>query len=352
MVSKICIIGTSNIKHISLISLYTKYFDKIGIKYDIVYIDRYGIEEKTSAENVYRYISVLTKGMLCKFRMFWNFHRYVKNILCQNKYEYIITWQTTCAYLLADILLKKYKKRYVINVRDYVIEHNKIFYNLLKYLVNNAFLVTISSEGFLSFLPQGNYIKVNSVNEDLLESLKARPQNVGNPIKIGFVGNCRYFKESYKLINALANDPRFELWYCGTNSNVLKEYAVNKGINNVKTMPAFDPKETIDIMGNFDFVNSAFGNNAFDNRTLMPIRLYTAMAIHRPMLVNCQTQLSKEVNKGNIGFIIEDYESLADKLYHYYTELDFDVLSCACDDYLKEARAENEKFYSILNKMQ
>ena len=45
MASKICIIGTSNIKHISLISLYTKYFDQHGMAYDIIYLDRYGIEE-------------------------------------------------------------------------------------------------------------------------------------------------------------------------------------------------------------------------------------------------------------------------------------------------------------------
>ena len=49
--------------------------------------------------------------------------------------------------------------------------------------------MTISSDGFRSFLPKGEYIKVNSVNEDLLENLKGRPQNSGKPIKIGFVGN-------------------------------------------------------------------------------------------------------------------------------------------------------------------
>ena len=48
MASKICIIGTSNIKHISLISLYTKYFDQHGMAYDIIYLDRYGIEDNGS----------------------------------------------------------------------------------------------------------------------------------------------------------------------------------------------------------------------------------------------------------------------------------------------------------------
>lgn len=350
MVSKICIIGTSNIKHISLISLYTKYFDLHGVPYDIIYWDRYGIEEKITATNVYRY-SEPTSGRLGKLCMFLRFRRYAKKILKQNKYDYVITWQTTGAYLFVDVLLRWFKKRYVVNVRDYVVENNKFFHWILKMLVKNAFFVTISSDGFKSFLPKGEYIKVNSVNEELLENLKGRPQNNNQLVKIGFAGNCRYFRESYRLIDALANDERFELWFCGTNSEVLKEYVVTKGINNVKTMPTFDPKATVDIMAGFDFVNSVFGNDAMDNRTLMPIRFYTALAIHRPMLVNCKTQLAKEVIKGKIGYVIEDYTTLADSLYSYHQSLDFDALSKACDEYLKMARKENRLFYSAVSKM-
>lgn len=351
MESKICIIGTSNLKHISLISLYTKYFDLHGKKYDIIYLDRYGIEEESNAANIYRYSKPQIKSRLDKILTFLKFRKFTKKILKQNKYEYIITWQTTGAYLFADILLRWFKNRYIINVRDYIIENNKFFYRLLKILVKNSFFVTISSDGFRSFLPKGNYIKVNSINEELLENLKERPINKKEPIKIGFAGNCRYFRESYKLIDALANDNRFELWYCGTNSDILKEYALTKGIHNVKTMPTFNPKSTIDIMAGFDLINSAFGNDAMDNSTLMPIRLYTALAIHRPILVSCNTQLANEVKKNNIGYAIEDYDKLSDDLYIYYENLDFDMLSKSCEVYLKKAREENEFFYSTINKM-
>ena len=153
------------------------------------------------------------------------------------------------------------------------------------------------------------------------------------------------------MIDALANDERFELWYCGTNSDVLKEYADSKGIWNVKTMPTFDPKATVDIMAGVGFVNSAFGNDAMDNSTLMPIRLYTALAIHRPMLVSSNTQLAKEVTKGKIGYVIEDFATLAESLYTYHQSLDFEVLSETCDAYLQTARKENEVFYAAVNRM-
>lgn len=351
MVNKICIIGTSNLKHISLISLYTRFFDRQGIQYDIIYLDRYCIDEKTNACKVYKYHEKNPKKRLDKLRMFWRFRKFVKDVLKNNDYAYVITWQTTGAYLFADMLLRCYKKRFVINVRDYVIENNIVFRTILKKLVKNSYFTTISSDGFRSFLPKAEYIKVNSVNEELLEKISARPIVKNVPIKIGFAGNCRYFSESYKLIDALANDNRFELWYCGTNSDVLEDYASKRMINNVRTMPTFDPKDTIDIMSDFNIVNSAFGNDAMDNSTLMPIRLYTAIAIHRPILVNSNTQLAKEVTKGHIGYLIEDYATLADDLYSYYLALETESFSSACEEYLRTARKENELFYSVVSRM-
>lgn len=351
MNNRVCIIGTSNLKHISLISLYTRYFDKEGISYDIIYLDRYCIDEKTNANHVYRYSELTPSGRLAKLKMFWRFRRYAKNILKKNDYAYLITWQTTGAYLFADILLRWYKNRFVINVRDYVIENNIVFRAILKRLVKKSYFTTISSDGFRSFLPKAEYIKVNSVNEEILENICGRPLVKQDPIKIGFAGNCRYFRESYKLIDALANDNRFELWYCGTNSEVLEDYASKRMINNVRTMPTFDPKDTIDIMSDFNIVNSAFGSDAMDNSTLMPIRLYTAIAIRRPILVNSGTQLAKEVVKGNIGYVIDGYSNLADNLYLYYQSLVPETFSSYCEQYLKAAREENEVFYSILSRI-
>ena len=47
-------------------------------------------------------------------------------------------------------------------------------------------------------------------------------------------------------------------------------------------MPTFDPKATVDIMAGFDFVNSAFGNDAMDNST--PVS-YTDLTLPTILLV-------------------------------------------------------------------
>lgn len=347
--SRICIIGASNIKHISLISLYTKYFDERAIPYDIIYMDRYGIEEKTNAQNQFCFKSGAISGKKEKIIAFIRFRRFAKRIIKKNKYDLLITWQTTSAYLFADFLLGKYKKRYIVNVRDYVAENNKIIRPILVKLINNASMVAISSDGFRDFLPLGNYTLVNSINDDILDGYSPTEKKERiSPFKIGFAGNCRYFRESYKLINALKNDKRFEIWYCGTNSDVLADYAKENKITNVRTIPAFSPSETLSIFSGFDIVNSAFGNDAWDNRTLMPIRLYTAISMHLPMLVSKETQLAKEVDRGSIGFVIDNYDGLADKLYAYLNGLDEKKLSNNCDAYILKAREENQIFYKQL----
>ena len=350
--SKICILGASNIKHISLISLYTKYFDKQKIPYDIMYMDRYGIEEETNAQNQFCYKSDKISSKFDKIKAFLGFRCFAKKILKKNKYQCVITWQTTSAYLFADVLLTKYKHKYIVNVRDYVAENNKIIRVILRKLVNEASLVAISSEGFKEFLPKGDYTRVNSINDDILDNCTpVETLDHVLPYKIGFAGNCRYFRESYKLIQALANDPRFEIWYCGTNSEVLSKYAAEHDISNVYTMPAFAPSETLDIFSQFDIVNSAFGSDAMDNRTLMPIRLYTAISMHLPMLVSGGTQLAKEVNIWRIGFVIEDYSTLADDLYNYLVSQDKKEFTVACDKYIEHARRENEVFYKKLGEI-
>lgn len=348
--SKVCIIGASNIKHISLISLYTTYFDKNSLPYDLIYWDRYGIDENTTATNTYCYKNNSNKGKFSKLLDFLGFHRFIVNILKKNKYKTVITWQTTVGYLLFDQLLLRYKKHYIINVRDYVAENTVWGRFLIKKLVRNAGMVALSSEGFKEFLPKADYVIVNSINEELLSDVIVDyDKRHTPPYKIGFAGNCRYFRECYKLIDALANDERFELWYCGTNSKVLQEYAVSNGINNVFTRPDFRKDETLEIFSGFDMANSAFGNDAFDNRTLVPIRLYTALSMHIPVLANKNTQLSKEIETGSVGYIINTYEGLGDSLYEYLSALDKNTFEMACDLYMNKAKEQNKTFYEALS---
>ena len=348
--SKICILGLANIRHISLISLYTEYLDAHGIPYDLIYIDRYGTEEKTTAAHQYAFRAQPAKSRLQKLGSFLRFRRYALGLIRKNKYEKIITWQTNGAYLFADVLLRRFKGRYVVNVRDYIMEEMPLIRPLIRRLVKHAAFTAISSAGFKVFLPEGEYVQVNSVNEQLLTDAPRRDAAPQVPYKIGFVGNCRFFRENFRLIDALANDDRFELWYCGTSSEVLAQYAEEKGIRNVFTQPGFRREETTEIMSRFDLINSAFGSDAMDNRTLMPIRLYTALEMHIPVLVSGGSFLAEQVEAHRLGFVLDGEANLGDRLAAYLEAQDPAQLRADCDRYMETARAENEHFYDTLGK--
>ena len=57
--SRVCIIGASNLINISLISIYTSYLEKNKVDYDLIYWDRKGLTELNKAKNAYKYIRLL-----------------------------------------------------------------------------------------------------------------------------------------------------------------------------------------------------------------------------------------------------------------------------------------------------
>ena len=56
--------------------------------------------------------------------------------------------------LLFDLLLFKYKNNYILDIRDPSYEKFKLFNQILKKIICSSYFTTISSEGFLEFLPK------------------------------------------------------------------------------------------------------------------------------------------------------------------------------------------------------
>lgn len=123
----------------------------------------------------------------------------------------------------------------------------------------NAAFNTISSKGYLDFLPENvEYIPIHSLNLSVLEGMKRHTsmRQEREPVRIGFIGNVRFFERNKKLMDIFANDVRFELHYYGTNAEVLEKYAEENNIQNTVfhgSFPVEDTKkffENIDIMSN------------------------------------------------------------------------------------------------------
>ncbi|AYE52411.1 glycosyltransferase family 4 protein [Priestia megaterium NCT-2] len=351
---KICILSIVNIKHMALISLYTSYFEENGIEYDIIYIDKYNEEEHTTAKNVYRYPITIDRdwNKLRKLSIYWGFKKYAQKILDEKKYDYVIVWRTETAFMFADYLSRKMRKKYCVNVRDYCLEKNPFIFQRVKKAIKNASFTTISSDGFKTFLPKQEYITIHSFNEKVLEKCKKREIQLNNkqPIRIGFIGYIRFVEHNKQLMQALKNDKRFVLQFFGAGSEILEDYAQENDIKNVEFHGKFNIEETAELLDRVDVINNLFGHGNPAVDTLISIRLYYAVYLKLPILVHSNTYMQEIAEKCGIGFTIanDDFTNMGERLSNWLNSLDYENVDRKCNEFLEEIEQQNRKFRNRL----
>jgi len=351
---KICILSIVNIKHMSLISLYTSYFEKNGIEYDIIYIDKYDEEEYTTAKSIYRYPIKISRewNNIKKLFVYWRFKKYAQNIINTNKYDYIIVWRTETAFMFADYLSRKMKGKYCVNVRDYCMEKNPLVFFRVKKAIKNATFTTISSDGFKSFLPKHEYITVHSFNEGLLEKCKPkdRLREYFEPIRICFIGYIRFFDIDKKLIDVLGNDSRYIIQFFGEGSQYLEKYVKDNKINNVEFNNGFQLEETPKFLEKADVINNLYGQNNIALDTAVSTKYYYALHMNIPILVFKGTYMEEISCRSGIGFAVdEDFTSLADDFYKWYHSIDYEEFKKRCKREILNIKIVNDVFTKRLD---
>lgn len=346
---KVCILSSVNIKHMTLISLYTNRLERDNIKYDIIYMDKYGENEKINAENIYRFENKITRtdSKLNKILKYFKFRKYAKQILNRNKYDFIIVWNEVTSFIFSGYLQRKYENRYCLNIRDYLYHDFPIIKNIHHRVINKSAFTTISSDAFKSFLPKYDYIHIHSLNVKLLSQVNPRKALRANEerLRISFIGNVRFFDINKKILDVFKNDNRFELCYFGTNSEVLKEYAINNEIENVSFNSSFPVEDTANFIEKSDIINNIYGNNSKKLDYALSIKLYYAIYNNLPILVNSKTHMAEIVSKYNIGYVVEKIdENLPNNIYTWYRSINFNDFSKNCRKMLDEIVENNIEF--------
>ena len=351
---KICILSAVNIRHMSMISVYTDEMKKQGIEYDLIYMDKYDEAEPSSAKNTFRYVNVINSKLPKYIRglRYFKFYGYAKKILEKNNYDFIIVWNDVAIFLFGKYLAKKWKGKYCLNIRDYCHQKIKIIYNIFEKAINNSAFTTLSSPGYECFLPKHDYIYLNSLNENILSQCKERDvlRRENEPIRITFVGYVRFFDINKRLLDIFKNDPRFELHYYGVHSDVLKEYAENNGINNAVFGGGFTVQETPKYIDKIDIINNLYGHGNMSVDYALSIKLYYGIYCKLPILVEPGTYMEDITQKYDIGFTVDELsDDLNDRIYKWYRSIDFDNMKKNCNEALEIIYAENNKFLTLLD---
>lgn len=347
--SKICILSAVNIKHMAMISLYTERLLRDGIDFDIVYMDKYGVEEAFPAKNIFAFKNIIDHEQpnWKKTLQYMKFRKYAIKVLEQNNYDFIIVWNDIAIIMFADYLARKWKGKYCLNIRDYCYQDRKPMSWLFKWVIENAAFNTTSSLGYKVFLPQANYIQVHSLNMPVLRKLDPRKsfRDESEPIRIGFVGYVRFFEINSKLLDIFKNDPRFELHYYGSHSEPLMEYAQKNEIHNASFYGSFPIQDTNLYLDKIDIVNNLYGNQTKSLDYALSIKLYNGVWCRMPILVCPGTYMEKIANEYGIGYSVQSYdENLPDKIYNWYHQMDFNAFNAGCERFIKTIEKENDQF--------
>jgi hypothetical protein len=349
---RICFITLSNLYLCPYIS---KYISLIDCDYDIIYWDRHGIDENMGAKEVFpfRYEMDENQGKLKKISGYLKFRKYAIDIIKKKNYDGVILLQTSVGILLQKILTKKFSGKYIVDVRDYTMEKNKIFFSLVKNLINKSANTVISSKGYKSFLPEYEYTIVHNdikIDKDTIVRFEKRKRNKERVV-ISYIGLIRFNDQNKRIILKFKDDDRFLLRFIGKGANSLKKFCLDNNITNVELIDRFPPEKTLEYYYDTDIIYNLYGNNSPLLDYALSNKLYYAAKLRMPIIVCPDTYMEEVCTQFGFGFVfkLQDMNACTD-LFNYYQSINWSIFEQKCQRFIRLVEEENEVFNDMVKK--
>jgi hypothetical protein len=344
---KVCFVTTRNIFNTTCLPRYANILDG---HFDIIYWDQHGIEEDCGANSHYRFEYKMSygKSKLKKVLGYLKFKSYASKIIKSNKYEVLILLPTQAGLLFGRLLTRKYKGKYILDIRDYSGENNKLIYKIEKKIIDNSGISVITSPAYKTFLPEHEYLishNITKVDKEIIKNYRSRVKENKSKIVISCIGSIRFIDQFKKVIRSFGNDDRFELRFIGRGSENLEEYCIENSINNVMLKGRFNSKETINYYLDTDIVMNLYGNNNPFLDYALSNKLYYAATLGMPIIVCPDTYMEDVVTGNGVGIAFDfDNEFMLDKLYGYYQSINWNSFYKRCDTFMHQVMEDENKF--------
>ncbi len=356
---KILLVGFSKIKYMPYSKFYLNQMDTKEHEIHFIYWNRDQQVENHVSNIIYHEFSVRMQddvSKLKKMKPFLAYKKYAQNVLSNwGPFDLIVLMHTIPAVLLGNSIYKQLKVPYIFDYRDYTYENHFLYRIVVSKVVKHAKANFVSSNGFRKALPKTSniYTSHNILTEDFAHRF-LREKQEKTPIKIGFWGFIRHEKVNIEVIDAFANDNRFELHYYGREQDVachLKEYVAQKKIKNVSFHGEYNPEERYDIVKNVDMVHNVYSNTeAPSQRYAMSNKFYDGILFYLPQLCTVGSYMAEQVKKKALGVLFDPKDKqFADSVYEYYTNLSMTEFRQNCDSALKQIMEEYKKGICVIN---
>lgn len=338
---KIALICPSNLLYMPYVDNYIKILKENNIDYTIINWDRFHIDEKDD-KVTYRDNKI---GHQRGYFEYIKFSRFVTKHLYKERYNKLIVFGLQISHFLKKYLLKNYKDRYIIDIRD----HNKIInFSKFKKLIEESSFTTISSPGYKEWLPKTKkYIVNHNTNIEDLDGLEpVIVKDSYENINVTCIGAIRDQDVNIKLISFLASNDKFELFYHGEgyiNNNIISYIKENK-ISNVTFTGRYKKENEALLYRQSDIINVLRFNDGINNKTALPNRLYNSAIYAKPMLALKDTYMSTIIERYNLGLVISTFDNIEYDIQNYLQSFDFEKYNIERCKFLGEIIEENKEF--------
>lgn len=335
---------------------YSKYYiDKLNekkIDYDILYWNREHTDELTYKDNEIHFNLDCRMGgsKYKKIPKMLKYARTIRRMLRKKEYTQAIVLTTVPGIFLFDILVTKFKRKYILDIRDYTNESNKLYYNLEKRVIDNSLFTVISSERFKDFLPSREYILSHNLSNEEYVKNESTDLSVKKEFVIGFVGNVRYPSENSELIKKLSQNNKFKIEYWGKTTLDFESKAKNISSSNVKFHGKFNNEEKSGIYEKIDFINAIYGTSGLEVITAVPNRFYDALLFKKPIITSKGTYLGELVEELEIGLAVDIFnDDIILKLEDYIENFDKVKFLSNCEQVLKKIEKDQNEYAEAIS---
>lgn len=331
------IIGFCDLCYMQYLYKYTNILDSIHIQYDVIYWNRdihfQDTVSFTGTAVPFRYAIDTRLPFRKKISGFLKYAIFMRKKIKTQKYDKLIILTTQTAIPLCDLLLWKYKGKYIYDYRDITQEKSsRIYAYLVRLLYKYSFATMISSKGFLQALriPEAeNSIMSHNRQFSCRHSTFTAVISKKDPIRVVYWGIVRQVEHNKKICDIFGNDSRFDVTYHGSGfDQELSEYCQTHGYTNIQFTGKYSQDAIPRFVAETDLVLASYENDV-EQKPALPVKLYDAVYYHIPMLVTDESYLAT-FTKGLHGVFcirLNDSNTITDQIYTWYHSLKADAVN-------------------------
>lgn len=290
-----------------------------------------------------------------KVKSFLKYRQFALELIKKERFDFLYVVHSLPGVVVWDYIRQHYKNRFVLDFRDVTFESILPFKAVIADMVRLSRFTFVSSDAFRIYLPSTESKKIFTCHNIDVGSLSYRERRLQarstGRIKIGFWGFIRDERMNCRIIDQIANDPRFELHYYGREQQIglaLKDYVAQKNITNVIFHGEYNPAERYGFIKDIDLIHNIYDDEGA--RLAIGNKYYDGIVFGVPQVCLRGSYMGRLCAQSGIGFECSPYtESFADDLYKSYCDLDKAEIYERSAIVLEKILEENKRNAKMIN---